>query len=307
MFATVFVAVLLLGAILALTRTPQYSYVSVLQIGAAYGSNSVSGKLVEDTDGVVTKLEKSVIPEVVAAWRKEHPERPEPKMLIKGKRNAGIVLIMTRASQDQSREIADLHRQVANSIVDAHKTLVMTQFESFLSQARKERDDSEAKIHQTKAAMTQQQQRKLLLGKQLQRLNAEIESVSDSRQEIASQVDGDKQNAAPFLTQLDLPSMLERRDRLEDDWQIQQNLVLADLQRALSEAQSANEAARKKIDLLQNEIGSLRLTRIQTLAAAMPDKVGLSPGLVMILSVVFALVAAWFAVMFAEYLARASQ
>ncbi|BAO45539.1 GumC domain-containing protein [Thiolapillus brandeum] len=307
LFLSVLLVVLVLGVLVALTRTPQNSYVSVLQIGSAYGSNSVSGKLVEDTDGVVTKLQRSVIPQVVSAWATEHPDQAVPQMIIKGKRSSGIVLIMTKAGEKQASMIADLHRSVAGKIIGEHKTLVMTQYESFLSEARKDLVASESEIRKVRVALGQQKVRKTLLGQQLQRLNREIATLSAARQEGMEQEAGEEKPSALYLVPLDLPAMLERRDSLEDELKIKQDLILAELQSNLSNAESNRLAAIKKIDLLKNEINSLRLTRIQTLASAMPDKIGLSPKLVMVFSLVLGLLAAWFAVMFADYWQRQLQ
>jgi len=304
LFLAVFMVVLLLGILLAVIRTPQISYVSVLQIGSAYGSNSVSGRLVEDTDGVVTKLQRSVIPAVVANWILEHPDRPAPEIVIKGKRNAGIVLIMTKAGEKQSAEVAALHKSVVGKIIEEHRSLVMTRYESILSEARKNLVGSEAQMRQIKVALVQQQQRKELLERQLKRLNAEIDSLSTTRRKMLDPDDAEKKESAPYLVQLDLPAMLERRDILEDDLKINQNLIRAELERKLSDTESDKDAAAKKVDLLKSEINSLRLTRVETLASAMPDRVGLSTKLVLAFSFVLALLAAWFAVMFAEYLER---
>jgi hypothetical protein len=304
LFLAVFATIFLLGVLLAVIRTPQYSYVSVLQIGSAYGSNSVSGKFVEDTDGVVTKLQRSVVPGVVATWIAKHPGRQVPEMVIKGKRNAGIVLIMTKAGEKQSSDVADLHEAVVGKIIQEHKSLVMTQYESFMSEARKALVGSQAEIRRIGVALTQQKQRKTLLRRQLERLNREIDLLSTTRQEVQELQDAENNDSALYLAQLDLPAMQERRDSLEEELNIRQDLVLAELQRNLSDTESEKNAAIKKIDLLENEIGSLRLTRLQTLAATMPDKVGLSPKLVMVFSFVLALLAAWFAVMFAEYVKR---
>ncbi len=304
LFIGVFAAVFLTGVVVAMNRTPQNSFVTVLQIGSAYGSNSVSGKLVEDAGGVVTKLERTIVPEIARAWRSEHPEGAVPELLIKAKSTAGIVLLMTKAGMDQQSAVSAFHRSVVEKIVQQHESLVMAQYQSHLSEAQQQLDDAVAESNQLKESVAQHEQRKKLLKHQLERLNAEIDELSGARQAIVEKTDGENSAPALYIAQLDMPALLEHRDALEDELNIKQNLVLSELKRKIVVAQSNEKAALAEIALLKKEVNSLRLTRIQSLASPMPDHVGLSAKWIIIMSLLMGLLAAWFAVMFAEYMRR---
>jgi len=306
MFFFVFLAVVLTGGIMTLFSVPKASYVTVLQIGSAYGNDSLSGKLVEDADGVATKLERSVIPEVTRSWRSEKPARMVPKLTVKAKRNAGVILLMSQAPVSRQADVSQLHQAVVRPIVEAHRSLVTTQYEAIMSQARRDLVKSQAQLDQLSVALSEQKQRKELLARQLRRLNADIESISATRME--RDVPGEEKNdhRELYLTQLDLPAMLERRDSLEEELNIALDLEIADIRQKISNAESERDAAEKHIEQLQREMDSLRLTRVQSLASPMPDKVGLSPALMLVMSLILGLLLAWFTVMFVEYLARKS-
>ncbi len=304
LFFPVFFLVLLLGVVYAAISVPANSYVTVLQIGSAYGNNSVSGKLVEDTDGVVTKLQRSIIPEVSRRWREEKPRNPIPKVTVKAKNHAGIVLLMSKAPMDREAEVAAFHKSVVGEIVAEHRSIVMKQYESFLFGSRKNLVKSEAELRQLKVALAEQEQRRSLLEQQLQRLNREIDSLSVARKELAESGVEETGLTEVYLSQLDLPAMLERRDSLENDLHIKLDLEIADIKQKIANAQSSRDAAAKYIELLEDEVGKLRLTRIQSLAYAMPEHVGLSGTVMIVMSLVLGLILAWFVVMFVEYLAR---
>lgn len=306
LFLTVLFTVLLAGVALALFSVPSASYVTVLQIGSAYGNNSLSGKLVEDTDGVVTKLERSVIPEVARAWSSERPARPVPKLTVKAKRNAGVILLMSKAAVDRQADVSAFHEAVVKKIVETHRALVTKQYESFMSQARKNLVESQAQLQQLTVSLSEQQQRRTLLERQLKRLNMEIKSISATRRKLAESEEAEDSRVELYLAQLDLPAMLERRDFLEEELDVGLDIKIADIRQKVSNAESDRDAAEKYIELLKAEMGGLRLTRVQGLATPMPDKMGLSPALMLIVSLVLGLLLAWFTVMFIEYLARRS-
>lgn len=305
MFLLVFIVVLVAGAGAALFSVPHASYVTVLQIGSAYGNNSLSGKLVEDTDGVVAKLERAVIPEVARTWRSETPARMPPELTVKAKKNAGLILLMSKAGVDSREDVSAYHEAVARKIVEAHRMLVMKQYESFMSQARTALVSSQAELQQVRQALLKQEQRRTLLGRQLERLNREIETVSTTRKAVGVLAEGEQRRGSLSVASLiDLPAMLDRRDALEETLNIVLDIEIAELKQQMANAASKRDMEEKKIEQLKAELDSQRLTRVESLALPMPDEMGLTPALMLVMSLILGLLLAWFAVMFAEYLAR---
>ncbi|BAO44267.1 GumC domain-containing protein [Thiolapillus brandeum] len=300
-FLLVLGASVLLGIIFAMSAPVRHNYVTTIQIGSAYGNNRLSGTMIENLESVLTKLKQALIPRVTEEWSARNPPVQAPVVTVKAAKTTGIILLQTATTNAEKNKVTAFHRAVADLLVEEHHLLIKTQQAVKLSSAQAKLDSATSNIDRLHTSLRSLEQRLPLEKQQLERLSKEITEVRNvQKQFFSGNPPENLPTAGIYLLLSKLPSMSERRDRLEKDISFGLEDKIAKIRTELKKSEIDKERLESEQALLKNELDSLRSTRILGLALPMPGTLGLPPMAILFLSFIFGLIAAWLVVMILE-------
>lgn len=134
LIAVVVTISLVAGTVHALLATKTYMVQTVLEIGRLGGE-----KLIDSSETILAKFSHAYIPNVLQAYRTEHPEGPSVRITAKLPKGSEVVILESRGPQTDESLHRALHENVAQQLVRDHQRTadqLIKQYQSDLARAR---------------------------------------------------------------------------------------------------------------------------------------------------------------------------
>ena len=133
--ASVFVLSLLVGLLVAMTRSDTYAYTLALEIGSTQiGERSTP---IESTETVETKFRSLYIPTTLNQIWRSNPESGRKKISVSSPKNSSLIILTTKGTETEEKFIVETLLEVGQRIFDDHRAKTDAYRSVFLAELTK--------------------------------------------------------------------------------------------------------------------------------------------------------------------------
>jgi len=314
-FAAAVLACVLAGLVFAFFEPPTYTFTTLIQIGRVAElrglgetvASVIPNETLESMETVVEKLNTGYIPKVLAAYVDEADDRTAPKIEASSPKQSQLVLIKSKARENESELHVNLHKNVLETLLADHANLIgnfRKSVELRLTRATRKYESLSDEVRVLTNRLKLLDATKALLQKQIGQIQGLLSSTASGLERALSEVGDEAMALTILMVGNEIQQNRTRLAALEERLLIGLPQERGTLEKQLADVKRDITTQQQQIFTIELRLRSIQETRVLVGPARSLEPVGPGRAVILALAGVLGLILGVLAAFFAEFLTK---
>lgn len=305
----IWVVIVFLAVMFALTRPVQYRYSLTVEIGTR---TAASGEQVpiEPIGAVVAKLENNYITSAIEGYLEDHPDTSGgPTVDASTPEASGIVVLSAEGPTERRETYQSIFEAAVARLQDDHAGVTevqRAQLRQEIASASSAMTTAENEIERLQAEQERLDQRDELIRTQIGELEKQLEAARQERRELVQGNDTAAGNTLVLLNS-DMRALSDRIAQLRTQLEVDLPARRDELQSRIAEQRETVQDRRSMVSVLETRLENMRSTRTLSEIQRSLKPVGTGKTVIVALGAILGLMLGVFLAFFLEFVSRANE